>query len=259
MEALKHNNKFDEMVRKIRNARNKLTLLDFDGTLVDFTAIPAYAIPSKELLYLLQNIAEKSDNKLIIITGRRADDIDSLVGHLPIDIIAEHGAMIRENSTWRQLIEGNSGWKKETLPIIRNFEAISPNSFIEEKPCSLAWHYRNVESLTGKENSRKLIKVLEEFAFNHDLKILDGNKIVEIISSKINKGAAVRCLLDKKDYDYILSIGDDETDEDMFRVLLNYENAFTVKIGPGNTCAKVKVENIQQALSLLEHLHREAE
>jgi len=248
------NSRFSDLTEKAKMAVNKLILLDFDGTLVDFTPDAANVVPSKELLTLLQRIAEASDNQLIIITGRTHEDIDRLVGHLPIGIVAEHGAMIRENNQWKKLLDGNSYWKQEVFPIVSRFSIISPNSFIEEKNFSLAWHYRNVETVTGKANSRALIKELQKVASRYDLKILDGKKVVEIVSKNISKGLAAQYLIKNKKYDFILSIGDDITDEDMFEVLIKNKNAFTVKIGPGPTFAKYKLNTIQQVILLLEQL-----
>jgi trehalose 6-phosphate synthase/phosphatase len=150
------------------------------------------------------------------------------------------------------LLEGKTEWKK-VYPIIGSFNTLSPNSFIEEKPYSLAWHYRNVEPQRRKANSRELIRVLNRFTLGYDLKILDGNKVIEIISKNINKGAATRYLLNKKSYDFILSIGDDITDEDMFGVLLDNNKAYTVKIGRV-ILVQVYLANIQQVIKLLEQL-----
>lgn len=249
-----NDNRLSELVEKIKNTRRRLILLDFDGTLVDFKPDIAAAVPSRNLLSLLKKIACMSDNKLIIITGRRQDDIDRLVGHLPIDIIAEHGSMIRENQTWRTLLDGSSEWKKEVLPVMNEFCSITPNSFIEEKHFSLAWHFRNVERQTGKTNSRALVNALKKVTAKDNLRILEGGKVVEILSKNINKGAATQYLLDKKSYDCILSIGDGKTDEDMFNVLMNNGNAITVKIGRGSTFAKYKLPDIEQVIKLLEKL-----
>jgi len=252
MKNVRTSNRLTEITEKFRDAGNKLTLLDFDGTLVDFASDATDAVPSKELLDLLQKVADIPGNHLIIITGRQMNEIDKMVGHLPIDIIAEHGAMIREKAIWKTLIEGKTEWKKEVFPIIMSYNIINPNSFIEEKSYSLAWHYRNVEPKTGKADSRGLIKVLSRFTLDYDLKILDGNKVVEIICKNVNKGSAVLYLLNKMSYDFILSMGDDITDEDMFRILLDNNKAYTVKIGPGDTCARYRLAGIQQVIALLE-------
>lgn len=243
-----------EISGRVKKSRNKLLLLDFDGTLVEFTSDISEAVPSKSLQKLLKNIAGVKGSQLIIVTGRRQDDIDTLVGHLPVDIIAEHGAMIRETHIWKLLLDGSTDWKNKVYQIAKGFVEVSPNSFIEEKPFSLAWHYRNVEQKTGKASSRALIRALSEIALQHNLRIIDGHKVVEIVNGNINKGSAIQYLLNKRNYDYILSIGDDKTDEDMFRVLLNNDNAFTVKIGRGNTCAKYKLHKVQQVILLLEQL-----
>jgi len=61
-------------------------------------------------------------------------------------------------------------------------------------------------------------------------------------------------LLEKNHYDFILSIGDDRTDEDMFEVLANNSNAYTIKVGDGDTLAKYRLENVQNVIVLLNEL-----
>ncbi len=246
-----------DLLEKIRNTRRRLILLDFDGTLVDFKPDIALAIPSGELLNLLKKIAKVPGNKLVIITGRKEDDIDRMVGHLPIDIVAEHGAVIRENGMWRILLDGSPDWMKEVLPIMNEYCSMTPNSFVEEKHFSLAWHFRNADKQTGENNSKKLSNALKKYTSRNDLKILNGGKVVEILCSNINKGAATRYLLNKRSYDLILSMGDGKTDEDMFKALLNNNNSFTFKIGQGNSLAKYKLTNIEQVIELLESLLNE--
>ena len=80
----------------------------------------------------------------------------------------------------------------------------------------LAWHYRNAESRSGYIHSRELISILEKIIALHNLKILDGNKVVEIMTNEVGKGTAVKRLFEQNNYDFILSIGDDATDEEMF-------------------------------------------
>ncbi len=253
MKSILNRNILSELRERIKDTRHRLILLDFDGTLVEFKADITTAVPSRELLNLLKKIAAAAENELIIITGRREDDIDRLVGHLPIDIIAEHGSMIRENRTWRTLLDGTTYWKKEVLPLMNGYCSRTPNSFVEEKHFSLAWHFRNADQQTGNKNARALTGALKKIAFQNDLRILDGGKVVEILSKNVNKGAATQYLL-IKGYDFILSIGDGKTDEDMFNVLLNNTNAFTFKIGQGNTCAKYKLKDIEQVIKLLKNL-----
>ena len=242
-----------ELTEKAKGARNKLMLLDFDGTLVEFTPDPAETKPSKNLLDLLYKIAVACENRLVIITGRRQDDIDRMVGHLPVDIIAEHGAIIREHGQWGFLLNAGSDWKNETRNIMQRYCEISPDSFIEEKHFSLVWHFRKLSPELALTRPVELVRSLASVVKENGLKVMNGKKVVEVIDTNINKGKATKYFLEKHPYDYILSVGDDTTDEDMFCVLQNLEHAVTVKIGEGNTCAKYKLENIQQVLRLLEN------
>ncbi|MGQ0827656.1 MAG: trehalose-phosphatase [Bacteroidota bacterium] len=244
-----------DLIRKYRNTNNsKLILLDYDGTLVDYSSIPDQALPTERVLSLLRKLIQKPSLKVVIITGRRHLDIENLIGNLSIDIIAEHGAMIKENGNWKEHIKTNGSWKKAILPFIHRLVSERPDSFIEEKKFSLTWHYRNLEPIGGYIFSRELIRTLSDKVIPYDLKIVDGNKIIEIMPSQMGKGNAIQHLLEKICYDLILSIGDDKTDEDMFTVLANNKNSFTIKVGYGNTSAKHKLDSVNDVLTFLELL-----
>jgi trehalose 6-phosphate synthase/phosphatase len=125
---------------------------------------------------------------------------------------------------------------------------------VEIKNFSLAWHYRNAEPSSGYAYSRELISILGKMLHSCDLKILDGKKVVEIIPGEAGKGSAVKKLTEQNHYDFILSIGDDITDEEMFEYLLHVTNAFTVKVGKGDTCAGYKLAGIDEVILLLKQL-----
>jgi trehalose 6-phosphate synthase/phosphatase len=242
------------LAEKFKKAENKLVLLDYDGTLVDYKPAPQDATPSKKLLASLLRLNGSHNTKLVIITGRAYQDIDGFVGHLPIDIVAEHGAMIRENEEWRELVPDDTDWKVSVLPVLNRIMESCSGSFIEEKRYSLAWHYRNAEPEAGFKTSRELISLLSGIIQAHRLKITDGNKVVEVKRGDIDKGRGTRYLLEKGHYDFILSIGDDKTDEDMFEVLANNPHAFTIKVGEGVSRAKYRLENVQDVIVLLNEL-----
>ncbi|MDO9153486.1 MAG: trehalose-phosphatase [Paludibacter sp.] len=235
-----------------KQAKNRLILLDYDGTLVDFTPVPEDAVPSIELLYILRRIASTPNTKLIIISGRNQNDIENFVGELPIDIIAEHGAMLKKQGKWQKQNIDISAWKEPVLAVLNETSSSCPGSFVEEKTFSLAWHYRNAE--TGYEHARKLINTLENINLFYNFKILDGNKVVEIKSIEIGKGKATKYLVEKKNYDFILSVGDDKTDEEMFEFLVTHPEAITIKVGEGNTMAKYLLENVDNVIKMLKRL-----
>jgi trehalose 6-phosphate synthase/phosphatase len=240
-----------ELTAQYNRAKNRLILLDFDGTLVELQRDPERAIPSKELSELLEGIAARNNTKLFIITGRNKDDIEKRLGQIHIGIIAEHGATIRDRNGWEKLLGGEVDWKKDALAVFKNSVNDCPNSHIEEKDHSLAWHYRKIETEVAKFFSAKLIESLQTIINRYNLKIVVGKTTIELISKKINKGLAAGYLIQKFNPDFILSMGDDNTDEDVFGTLLKNDNAFTVKIGIGNSLARYNLRSVQEVNQLL--------
>jgi trehalose 6-phosphate synthase/phosphatase len=243
-----------DLINKYRASSNRLVLLDYDGTLVNYELIPEDAILPDHLVDILLKIIDEPGTDVFIISGRGHNDIDKLLGHIRIKIISEHGAMIKEYGQWKNQVAGSKLWKDEIFPLLDQVTETCPASAIEEKNFSLAWHYRNVDHDLGFVRSRNLIQLLNKVAPSLNLKILDGNKVVEILPHEIGKGRAVKKLLEHDSYDFILSIGDDVTDEEMFEFFLNNSVAFTIKVGEGKTMARYQLNNIAEVASLLKQL-----
>lgn len=240
-----------DLVKKYRTANKRLIILDYDGTLVSFSSDPEQKLSSQKLRGLLQCLCLKADTKVVVMTGRNHESIDETIGDLPLLIVAEHGAMIKESGLWKTLIRDECNWKQEVLALMKDPSFEYQGTFIEEKKYSLAWHYRNADSLGGFILSRELIGTMKKRSFYKSIRVLDGNKVVEVLSKDINKGNAALDLIKEADYDYVLAIGDDRTDEDMFSALFKMENCHTVKVGYGFTSAKYKLHGVSDVLSML--------
>jgi trehalose 6-phosphate synthase/phosphatase len=243
-----------EIVYRYGSAGKKMILLDYDGTLVEYRPKPEQAIPSEALLKILGKLAVKKDTEVIIITGRDDSDIESLLGGLRLDIIAGHGAMMKENGIWTPQVSVDLSWKDVIMPLLARMSLRCPESFIEDKHFSLAWHYRNSAQNSGFICSRELVRIVGEYSEPLELKILDGNKVVEIMHKSIGKGIAVKNLLLKREYDFILSIGDDVTDEEIFNLLLFENNAVTIKVGDGKSLARYSFDYVSDVVLFLKHL-----
>ena len=108
------------------------------GTLVDFSSQPKLSAPDRELIDLLQALCSHSNNHIVIISGRKKEDMEHWLGHLSLQLIAEHGAWSRVTDQWTPLSNLNTHWKKDIRNILEEFVARTPGSFIEEKHFSLA-------------------------------------------------------------------------------------------------------------------------
>ncbi len=240
------------LLKNYDGAHRRLLVFDYDGVLSPFMDNPADAAPTAKLVQQLQRIAKKNRLLLAIVSGRSQKDLDTWFGHLPATLVAEHGAIIRrKNQDWQVIAESSEGWKKILKPALQKHAADTPGAFVEEKSCSLVWHYRNASPYYAQKNIAILKAALKPILHEFGLQLYMGNKILEIKRPGITKGKAVKHLLDRP-YDFILALGDDFTDEDMFKALPKY--AYTLKVGPGSTAARYRIKNTAQVQSLLKSL-----
>ncbi len=246
-----------EIIQQYINAENRLLLLDYDGTLVGFAKHPREAVPGSSLLNLVTHLSADPKTNLSIISGRDAATLDEWFGHLPINLVAEHGAAIRrKEDTWELRREFDQQWKPLIRPTMEMFCKRCPGSFVEEKNHTLAWHYRNVEPDAGFTRSRELLDNLYHLIRNAQLQVIDGNKVIEVRVAGIDKGAAALKLLEEAQYDFVMAVGDDKTDEDMFRAL--NDRGVTIKVGRGQSVANFSVKSQQEVIRFLEQLVTES-
>ena len=209
-------------------AKKRLILLDYDGTLVGFENRPQDARPTGEVMNILRDLAADKRNHVVISSGRDHFVLDSWLGTLPISFAAEHGALYKENGEWHKNTY-NSEWSGSILSILKLFVDKTPKSHLEIKETALAWHYREVDAWLGDIRAKQLVNMLVDTCLQQNLQILQGNKVVEIKNPQCTKGSEVKRLLGRHHYDFIMAIGDDVTDEDMFRALP--KKAVTIKVG----------------------------
>ena len=238
------------MMEKYRKASNRILFVDYDGTLAGFKNDPQKASPDKELMDLLDALYQQKRTDIFIISGRDKDTLGRWFEGRGYSMIVEHGVWISEEGRDFQLLENvKNDWMPKIRPVLESFVDRTPGSFIEDKNYSMAWHYRNTDPDFGQKRASELNTVLTSLIANDDLSVLNGNKVVEIKSSNVNKGRAAMRMLARKDYDFIFAIGDDWTDEFMFQELP--DEAITVKVGRMKTQAKYFLEGIPAARALI--------
>lgn len=235
-------------------SKRRLVILDYDGTLQQFfkSPDPNVAKPSETLKDLIKKLADQPNTQLCIVSGRTHQALQSWFGDLPIKLIAEHGAWIKNNDKWISSRNSFVKHKRRLLPLLRQYARRTAGSQIEEKDYSLVWHYRNVPAELAYVRNISLKKNLAALLAGSKTQIYNGNKIIEIKPRHINKGAAVRKLLSRPRADFVMCIGDDYTDEDMYHILP--KNAFTIKVGLGATDARFRLADIDAALNLLKKI-----
>ncbi|MBO9573049.1 MAG: bifunctional alpha,alpha-trehalose-phosphate synthase (UDP-forming)/trehalose-phosphatase, partial [Chitinophagaceae bacterium] len=233
--------------------RKRIIFLDYDGTLVGFKANIELASPDEELYALLEQLSSDTANRVIIVSGRPPKFLEEWFGELTVDMIAEHGAWTKTaGNNWVSVPGLSSQWKKDIYPILDIFTDRTAGAFIEEKDFSLVWHYRKVEESLGELRTNELVNTLRYLVEGKGLQILPGNKVVEIKNIEINKGKAVSNFVKEDNYDFIMAIGDDHTDEDIFKALP--QSAVTIKVGSHISAARFFIGNYVEVRGFLKDL-----
>ncbi|KAJ4288349.1 hypothetical protein N0V88_007387 [Collariella sp. IMI 366227] len=249
------------MLRKYRAAKKRLFMFDYDGTLTPIVREPSAAVPSERVIKSLKELAKDHRNAVWIISGRDQEFLTQHLGHIKeLGFSAEHGSFMRHpgSTEWENLAEKfDMRWQKEVLAVFQKYTDKVPGSFIEQKRCALTWHYRLADPEQGIHMSHECHRELETTVGRKwDVEVMAGKANLEVRPTFINKGeiskrlvteynAEIRALNPASTPDdrleFVLCMGDDFTDEDMFRALnglsdvkpaeVEADNCFTVTVG----------------------------
>lgn len=248
---------FESYVHEIKEpyarAGSRLIILDYDGTLVPLRKQPEEAVPDDAVRDTLARLCGDSRNTVVVCSGRDCDTLDAWLGGLPVRLAAEHGAFYKEAGVWRGMAEEVSVWDQEVLAIMERITEQTPGSRIEKKRTALVWHYRNCDAWLADLRKELLIRALAPLCERQDLHMMRGNKVLEIKASNCNKGTEALRLLGEYAYDFVMAIGDDVTDEDVFRALP--PEAVTIHVGDYSETARYNLGLQAEVLPLLNALN----
>jgi trehalose 6-phosphate synthase/phosphatase len=238
------------IINRYHNTNKRIIFLDYDGTLVGFNANIEQAVPDQELYNLLKELTDDPANEVVLISGRKHENLDEWFGDSKLYLIAEHGSWFKqENTTWHKISGLTDNWKHDIYPLMETYVDRTPGSFIEEKSYSLVWHYRKAPKGLGELRANELMNNLKYLAGDKGLQLLSGDKVLEVKNIEINKGKAALTIIDNNNYDFIIAFGDDYTDEDLFKALP--DNAISIKVGGNLSAAKFYLRNPAEVRKLL--------
>ncbi|MGA1822344.1 MAG: bifunctional alpha,alpha-trehalose-phosphate synthase (UDP-forming)/trehalose-phosphatase [Thermoplasmatota archaeon] len=246
------------MIDDYTRSGRRLIMLDYDGTLTPFKSLPEEAVPDEKLRDTLRRLTDDDRNDVIIVSGRDHETLENWFGGLDVNIVAEHGVWIRERKgDWKMIEPLEDSWKENIRPVLESYVIKTPGTFIEEKGYSLAWHYRRADQAQALAQISEMKETLHNMTSNLNVGILNGNKVIEIKNIGVNKGRGVKNWLDCQSWDFILAMGDDWTDEDMFSALDG--KGYSIRIGYGRTRAKYNLKNVNEARELIRELIRDSD
>jgi trehalose 6-phosphate phosphatase len=214
-----------------------LFFIDFDGTLVDIAERPDAVTVPGEVLDLLSDLHARTDGATAVISGRRMEDLERFLPGFPGAVVGSHGAEVKDGATlWRHPAAGS-----EALICIRRmaetWAEMNPGVLVEEKPCSVALHFRQAPDRMG-DGEALLDAVVRQ---NPGFMLHHAKMALEVHPDDVSKRAAVGRLMRRWPRRLPVAFGDDRTDEGMFEAV-NAAGGHSIKVGPGETAADWRLE-----------------
>jgi trehalose-phosphatase len=227
-------------------------MLDYDGTLAPFHADPRLALPYPQVCTILRRIAGDRRTRIVIVSGRRLEDLRAPLAMLPHhEVWASHGWERRGGAGPDR--DAPSSRVRESLGRARRIvqPLLAPGVRLEPKIASLAVHWRG---LTFREASRVQAAATEawESFVDEDFDLLPFDGGLELRARGHDKGDAVRAVLATALDPACAYLGDDLTDEDAFRAIRPHGLAVLVRERLRATSAQLWLSRPHEVTAFLE-------
>jgi len=258
---------------KLFSRTNKrLLLLDFRGTLLPFQPIPQLNRPSDELVATLTELALDERNDVFVIAGVGSDILLQGLGEIDrLGFVSEYGYFIRyPMSKHFQAVRGDISfwWKHEVVSVLEYFSDHTPGSFLDIGESCVTWHFRDTDADYGLSQARLIHRQLEQMLQYQPAQavLVFEKQYIVVHPISIHKGSAIRHIMreaKKSDtiYDLVFAMGDDKTDEAMFKELsaLKINNLWSCSVNQRATHAQYYLDDVSGALAVLQNLLQEVQ
>ncbi|XP_057750153.1 alpha,alpha-trehalose-phosphate synthase [UDP-forming] 6 [Arachis stenosperma] len=216
----------EHIVSAYKRTTTRAILLDYDGTLIPQASIDKS--PTSNSIKMLNSLCRDKDNMVFLVSARSRKRLaewfspcESLV------IAAEHGYFLRlkRDAEWETCGPAiDCSWKQIAEPVMKLYTETTDGSTIEDKETALVWCYEDADPDFGSCQAKELLDHLESVLANEPVTVKSGQNNVEVIPQGVSKGLVAKRLLSMMHEkgmspDFVLCIGDDRSDEDMFEVI----------------------------------------
>ncbi|CAI5728990.1 unnamed protein product [Peronospora destructor] len=152
-------------------------------------------------------------------------------------------------------------WRDEVESILEHFTERTPGSLLDVKDCCYTWHFRDADPTFGLKQAKDMQLHFDQMLRDLPVGVVMCRikKYVTIRPWRVNKGRAVSRILEYEsetpyftalDFDFILALGDERTDEDMFDVVQG-TNCYTCTVGMKVSRAQYYLDDPDEVLRVL--------
>ncbi|KAK8983257.1 hypothetical protein V6N11_058004 [Hibiscus sabdariffa] len=192
----------EHIISAYKRIKNRAILLDYNNTLLLTGSLNV--IPNVEAIGILNNLCRCPKNVAFLFDLKR---------EYLVSVGSCYSTSVTEDKTMKQIVESAMKLYTET----------TDGSSIETKDSSLLWNYADPDF--GFCQAKELLDQLKSVLANEPVSVKSGQHIVEVKPYGVNKGHVAEHLLTRMQQrgmlsDFVLCIGDDRSDEDMFEVIM---------------------------------------
>ncbi|XP_057733609.1 alpha,alpha-trehalose-phosphate synthase [UDP-forming] 5-like [Arachis stenosperma] len=263
----------EHIVSAYKRTKHRAILLDYDGTMMQPGSIST--TPSTEAVAILNSLCKDTKNCVFIVSGKERKTLTDWFSSCErLGVAAEHGYFVRtnHNADWEECVSvPDFDWKQIAEPVMQLYTETTDGSNIETKETALVWNYEFADRDFGSCQAKELLDHLESVLANEPVSVKSSPHIVEVKPQGVSKGiVAERLLLTMQQMgvipDFVLCIGDDRSDEDMFGVIMNARaslspvaEVFPCTVGQKPSKAKYYLEDTSEILRMLQGLANASE
>ncbi|TXG60922.1 hypothetical protein EZV62_012285 [Acer yangbiense] len=259
-----------QIVNAYKTTNSRLILLDYDGTVMSQASVDK--TPTALVISILNDLCSDPRNVVFIVSGRGKDSLSQWFSPCEkLGISAEHGYFTRwtRDSQWEtSLLTTDFDWKKIAEPVMELYTETTDGSFIEHKETAMVWHHQDSDPHFGTCQAKELLDHLENVLANEPVVVKKGQQIVEVKPQGVSKGMVVQKLISTmessgKSPDFVLCIGDDRSDEDMFETIERsaaklslpaIKEVFACTVGQKPSMARYYLDDTSEVINLLQGL-----
>ena len=205
----------------LAQANSRVLLVDYDGTIAPFRVDRNNAFPYPSVPDLLECIGNITRTRLVMVTGRKVEDLIHLLGIQPHpEIWGVHGLeRLMPDGTY-DFVRVHENEKKALFEAEALLEYEGLMELTETKPGAIAVHWRGLDKGAIHEARTAAYRAFLPLASQAGLLVSEFDGGVELRVAGRNKGDVVRIILAEVGEDVpVAYMGDDITDEDAFRAL----------------------------------------
>ena len=244
-----------------KKASRRLFFLDYEGTLASWGSPSSIILTSPQrVLDVLNDVLLDPKNVVYVMSARKPEELDNLFNRVPnLGLVAENGCFLKMfgEEEWSPMADPMQmdAWKQSVLGMLNYYQERTEGSWVEERHCSLIFHYANAEDVAAAarqagecanhingacEGQRVRAIPIEHAVLVESMdwsKKTAATHVLELMKGKAGQKKQVQLP------DFLMVAGDDREDETIFRWANDLgsnkiiDSVMTVSVGSRNTQA----------------------